>query len=94
VEKVLIKLEHALPRRTSAVWPSPPPWWRIPPKLEKILQNPDDPEQEARFQILLAEGEELEKSMRLKENDLLEGMEPGRPSPQTLPGGRFRGGWI
>jgi len=75
VEKVLIKFEHALPstdiRRlavTAAMVADPAG------ELGKILQNPDDPEQEARFQTLLAEEEgELEKSMRLKENELLEG---------------------
>ncbi|MBP1714459.1 MAG: family ATPase, partial [Deltaproteobacteria bacterium] len=75
VEKVLIKFEHALPSTdirhlavTSAMVADPAG------ELEKILQRPDDPEREARFQTLLAEEEgELEKSMRLKENELLEG---------------------
>jgi hypothetical protein len=43
-------------------------------ELEKILRNPNDPEQKTRFQTLVAEEErELEESVRLKENELLEG---------------------
>jgi len=45
-------------------------------ELEKILRNPDDPEQETRFQTLFAEEErEMENPIRLKENELLEDME-------------------
>jgi hypothetical protein len=75
VEKVLIKFEHALPSTdihrlavTAAMVADPAG------ELEKILRNPNDPEQKTRFQTLVAEEErELEESVRLKENELLEG---------------------
>jgi len=74
VEKVLIKFEHVLPSTgirhlvvTAAMVKDPAG------ELEKILQNPGDPEREKRFQALLAEEEEnLEKSIRQKESDLME----------------------
>jgi ATP-dependent Clp protease ATP-binding subunit ClpX len=74
VEKVLIKFEHILPSMeirhlavTGAMVDNPAG------ELGKILQNPGDPEREARFQRLLAEEEkELEKSIRQKESELFE----------------------
>ena len=74
VEKVLIKFEHALPStdiRRLAVTPN----MVADPagELEKILQNPDGPDQACRFQALLAEEEkELEKAVHLKEKELLD----------------------
>jgi hypothetical protein len=74
VEKVLIKFEHALPSTNIRRLAVTPVMVADPAgELEKILQNPADPDQASRFEALLAEEEkELEKSVRLKETELLE----------------------
>ena len=73
VEKVLIKFEHALPSTGIRHLVVTPAMVKDPGgELEKILRSPDDPELERRFQTLLAEEEEdLEKSIRQKESELL-----------------------
>ncbi|MGA1863938.1 MAG: AAA family ATPase [bacterium] len=69
LERVLIKFEHALPSTnirhlviTKAMVDDPVG------ELQKILQNAEDPDQEALFnQLLVEEKKELEKSLRKKE---------------------------
>jgi len=72
VEKVLLKFEHVLPSTnirhlvvTRAMADDPAG------ELQKLLQNPEDPEREACFQRLLEkEEEELRNSLRKKEAEL------------------------
>jgi ATP-dependent Clp protease ATP-binding subunit ClpA len=69
LERVLIKFEHALPSTnishlviTKAMVDDPVG------ELQKLLQNPEDPNQEDLFnQLLVEEERELEKSLRKKE---------------------------
>jgi endopeptidase Clp ATP-binding regulatory subunit ClpX len=74
VERVLLKFEHVLPSTSirhlvvSRAMVEDPPG-----ELNKILQNPEDPEREALFQRLRAEEErELENSLRKKEVEFRE----------------------
>jgi endopeptidase Clp ATP-binding regulatory subunit ClpX len=74
VERVLIKFEHILPSTnirhlvvTRAMVED------AAGELQKLLQNPEDPEREALFRRLLAEEErELENSLRKKEAEFRE----------------------
>jgi ATP-dependent Clp protease ATP-binding subunit ClpX len=74
VERVLLKFEHILPSTnirhlvvTRAMVENPAG------ELQKLLQNPEDPERETAFRRLLAEEErELENSLRKKETEFRE----------------------
>lgn len=72
VERVLLKYEHTLPSRNVRHLVITPAIVEDPVgELEKLLQNPEDPERENQFQRLLAkEVEGVEKHLRQKRTEL------------------------